>query len=174
MQEGPDVNGGNDVMHGGGGGDSMVDQNGVIAMFGDAGNDTLSSGSAGGGLMDGGADNDRLFASGGGMTLRGGTGDDKLEIQGGGPLANIMTGGTGTDTFVYRVGVADNNRVTVTDFQDGIDKIGYGVHHQLSEFVINNVGADAVITSNLFPGASPMTLTGMAGLITTADFVNLL
>lgn len=74
-------------------------------------------------LLDGNAGNDVIAGSGGRDMLLGDGGRDRLT---GGKGNDTLTGGGKRDTFVFDTG---SGRDTITDFQDGVDRIllrGYG------------------------------------------------
>jgi Ca2+-binding RTX toxin-like protein len=123
-----------------------------------------------GSLLDGGEGNDALTAAHGGNTLLGGAGDDTLEAVDGGADANIFTGGAGADTFVYRPGVGADANVIVTDFEDGIDRIGLRTTTNADWVTVTDTAEGALITYSA--GYSPMLLQGVsASLITQEDFL---
>jgi VCBS repeat-containing protein len=111
--------------------DDTIGGDGVAnVLFGLAGNDTITAG-GGDDILDGGAGDDSLSASIGNDTLRGGSGNDTL------------TGGTGSDTFV--VGAGDGND-TVTDFENGIDKIQAGtLGTSFADVTVTQDGGDVVV-----------------------------
>ncbi len=86
----------------------------VINNFG--GND-LSFGFSGGDTINGGADDDVIRGGNGADNLNGEAGDDILV---GGNGNDNLTGGDGGDIFVLRSGQGIDS---VTDFEDGVDKI---------------------------------------------------
>ena len=101
-------------------------------------------------VLNGGADNDKLI---------GGTGNDEL------------TGGTGVDQFWANAGLFGAD--TVTDFENGVDKIRLtgisGVTSFANVTVSTNGSGWAVIT---LPDGSSITLTGVvAGLVDASDFL---
>ncbi len=164
-----DVTGGDDIMHGGAGDESMTDFYGVAELYGEAGNDYMVA-ALGSGLLDGGAGNDSLYVSNGDYTLIGGAGNDTFEFAGFGTAT--FTGGEGADVYTYRV-LAGGGNYTVTDFQDGVDKIflwdnrHYGTV-PLESLTIADSAAGAVIGWN---GASEMVLAGIqANQLTQSDF----
>ncbi len=82
--------------------------NGIDTIQGAAGNDTLRGGN-GNDILFGNAGDDVLFGDNGDDRLRGGLGNDTL------------TGNLGNDTFILATGEGTD---TITDFQNGVDKIG--------------------------------------------------
>lgn len=76
-----------------------------------------SSSATGADLLAGGDGDDILVAGSGGDTLLGGGGHDILSS---GIGQSTLTGGTGNDLFVIR---AHSTRVTITDFQPGVDRL---------------------------------------------------
>ena len=125
-------NDGNDHLIGGGGNDTLDGGNGDDTLeadgtlLGGAGNDQLFGGNSDDALS-GGDDNDFLYGGIGGDLLDGGKGDDYLDGQGATDLdggeadkPDILTGGEGSDTFVY----ATHYRLTtITDFDEGTDTL---------------------------------------------------
>jgi serralysin len=164
-----DVTGGNDAMHGGGSDDTLVDLYDGAQLFGEAGNDFISA-AGGSGELNGGADNDYISAANGHYALIGGSGADTLEFSGTGSAS--FTGGSDADTFTYRVGAAE--RVTVTDFEDGVDRIFLWDNHYngnvpLESLTITDVENGALIRWN---GISDMLLVGVsASQLSQEDFV---
>ncbi len=137
-------NGGTNVLSGGGGNDTLEGGRGDDFLFGGAGNDRLDGG-AGADVTDGGAGNDVYVVSGARdhiMEAAGG-GIDTVEVDAvryaldanvenaiitreggaivtGNALANRITGGAGSDTFVFDSrGPVD----TILDFTPGVDTI---------------------------------------------------
>lgn len=108
----------------GGAGDDVIEAGGLVAtpfLYGDGGNDTITS-SGLSSRLEGGADNDLLigssqgFGTGGTLLLApddllGGAGDDSLWGARG---ADELTGGTGADTFGYAAG--DSGQTVVGTF----------------------------------------------------------
>ncbi len=138
---------------GGRGDDTLIGSSGDNYLTGQAGNDTLDGGggsdtavyfySSGGATVNlatgtandgqGGTDTlsnienvrgsrfaDTLTGDGGSNLLKGEDGDDTLNGGGG---DDTLTGGTGADKFVAAAGGGND---TVTDFENGIDKINAG------------------------------------------------
>ncbi len=94
---------GNDILHGEDGDDNLNGGNDNDILYGDAGNDYLA-GDNGNDTLIGGAGSDRLEGGYGNDTLDGGTGNDRLE------------GGTfGADTYLFAKG---HGQDTVNDFAE--------------------------------------------------------
>ena len=113
------------------------------------GKDTLNGGEHND-VLDGGAGNDKLY---------GGTGNDTL------------TGGADADQFIVNAKAFGND--TVTDFQDGVDKIriqGVAGWDDFSDVTVSANGSGwAVIT---FSDGSTITLTGvLASAVDASDFL---
>jgi hypothetical protein len=110
------------------------------------------------GLLDGGSGNDRLYA-GDGDTANGGAGNDFLSGSAtesnliGGTGADILRGGVGMDTFIYRL--ASESTATI---QDVIRDFGYDDTIDLSAIDANTtVGGNqefVFIDTNAFTGAA--------------------
>jgi len=170
-----DVDGGDDIMYGNGGDDTLVDYYGRNTMYGGAGNDFVSS-VGDGSYLDGGEGNDYLSVANGDYTVIGGTGNDTLEAAGHGNVS--FTGGSDADIFTYRIFGNGPLTYTVTDFEDGTDKIllwdhkYYGADNPnlgFDDITITDSDAGAVIS---WHGTSEMTLMGVsADQITEADFL---
>ena len=114
---------------------------------GAGGNDVLR-GFAGNDVLNGSSGNDTLFGDAGNDTLNGGSGNDTLD---GGKGFDVATGGSGADVFVFKAG---DDKMTITDFQPGVDDLsfvglgaGFGVQ-QLIPYV-SQQGADVVITDGV-------------------------
>ncbi len=137
---------GSDFIGGGDGDDVLTDNYGRNELRGGMGNDilTVGNGSAGSTLKGGagddmltsGAGSDVLYGGSGYDTLIGGRGDDALygdrgrdvlnggegdDIIDGGRSNDTLTGGLGADIFVFHA--LDKGDDTITDFEDGIDRI---------------------------------------------------
>jgi Ca2+-binding RTX toxin-like protein len=126
---------------------------GKAAGFGNA-LDNLIIGTSGSNYIEGGAGNDTLKGMAGNDTLVGGVGNDTL------------TGGTGSDHFVLQGGGGSD---TVTDFQDGYDKLDVSAFHTTwSQIHVTDSAAGAVISV----GDTQVLMAGVrASLFTSADFV---
>ena len=140
---------GDDILNGGAGADRL---------YGQTDNDTINGG-AGNDLLYGQQGNDILNAGVGRDFLFGGTGDDTL------------TGG-GTDLerdlFVFQTGGGND---TVTDFENGVDKIQFRSITGTTQFsdlsISNNAAGDVVITYS----EGTITLTGITSGIDASDFI---
>ncbi len=112
---------GSDTLYGGDGDDILREGStgGLTgALYGEAGNDTLYSGTGtGADLLDGGEDDDLLIdqgSSGGQTTLLGGAGNDTLQ---GGPGNDSLEGGTGADD----VSAGAGNDTILASHNDTVD-----------------------------------------------------
>ena len=85
---------------------------------GAGGNDVLR-GFAGNDVLNGSLGNDTLFGDAGNDTLNGGSGNDTLD---GGKGFDVATGGSGADVFVFKAG---DDKMTITDFQPGVDDLSF-------------------------------------------------
>ena len=134
---------GNNV-RGGSGNDVLNGYKGWDKLFGQAGNDFLYGG-AGNDVLNGGAGNDRLF---------GGAGNDRL------------TGGAGKDVFVFAKGAGAD---TITDFQDGVDRIQINIPSvKFADVSISDATDGALVAV----GGIRIMLSGIdATQLTQADFV---
>lgn len=151
---------GNDVILGGDGQDNLFGGEGrdlirggddYDFIFGDDGNDRLF-GQGGNDYINGGDDadrvsgqdgNDRLFGGGGRDRIEGGAGNDTLTD---GKGIDLLTGGSGADIFAF---VQDARLDTITDYEDGIDRIDmtdFGRGLEFSDLTIAQSGNDVTIT----------------------------
>ncbi len=109
---------GNNILRGGEGDDELYaysnDQ-----LFGEAGNDTLSSDGNGNNTLDGGDGNDTIYADRNDLVF-GGAGNDTIF---GGQGGNTITGGNGKDTFVLATATLPTSVNTITDFRAGTDTL---------------------------------------------------
>ena len=101
-------------------------------LLGGAGADKLYGGN-GDDILYGGNRRDILFGGDGDDTLYGGDEDDALlgergnDTLDGGDDTDTLTGGEGSDTFVIRKGDGSSGFIfanRITDFEDGLDRIG--------------------------------------------------
>lgn len=145
---------GNDVLHGGADNDRLSGGAGADRLLGDDGNDTLFGdgegdtlyGGAGNDILDGGSGNDHLAGGTGHDMLLGGSGNDRLsgdagnDTLNGGLGADHLSGGAGRDLLiggvgdtlsggadadVFRFSPGGSGRVTITDFQHGVDHLQF-------------------------------------------------
>lgn len=132
----------------GNGNDTIRGLGGNDTLYGNNGNDTLY----------GGVGTDILNGSNGNDVLNGGTGNDTL------------TGDNGADRFVLAIG---EGKDTITDFQDGTDKLGLTGGLSFGQLTISNSGSNTLI-SLTNGGEQLAVLTGInASKITSADFITL-
>lgn len=143
-----DGGGGKDLLQGNGGKDLLQGKGGKDTLEGGGGRDTLEGG-GGKDLLDGGGGKDLLQGGGGKDTLDGGGGKDSMEGGNGrdeiigGRGSDILTGGGGGDRFIFDRG---NGRDTITDFQQGRDKIVIeGGANDFGDLRIIQVGDDVRI-----------------------------
>lgn len=127
----------------GGNGDDVIKGNlAGNTITGNAGDDYLVGG-RGNDIISGGTGHDELRGDNGDDVLSGGTGNDILR---GGRGTDTMTGGTGADTFIFRRSKdfnPANTEDTITDFEDGIDKIklnGDGTAYTMADVAITDIG----------------------------------
>ncbi|NEP27285.1 calcium-binding protein [Moorena sp. SIO3I6] len=146
-------NSSNNLLWGKSGNDELYGNAGTDVLLGDLGNDILDSGS----------DNDYLYGGFGNDTLTGGSGNDSLYGYGGSSSGerDILTGGTGADTFalgnnafgtkVAYIGDGNSGYATITDF-DGTqsDKVQLG--GGISDYTVNysNVTGTSALDTNLY------------------------
>lgn len=151
--------GGADRLFGGAGDDFQRGGGGLDRLFGNGGEDTLIGGGrsdflkGGGGadVLNGGGGADELQGNGREDTLNGGRGDDTLK------------GGGGADVFVLTGG-----RDTVLDFSVRVDRIDTSAQSGLSDLLIQDSTAGAVISV----GARTIVLQGVeANELTDDQFI---
>jgi hypothetical protein len=167
---------GNDFLRGGRDNDILLGGLGDDWLYGDRNNDTLCGGDgndtlyAGNTAVTGEADldflcggigNDLLVGNEGADTLVGEAGNDTIS---GASENDLLSGGDGSDRFDF---AATDGVDIVTDFTDGLDRIGLkGL--TFSQFSISQVGSD----TKLVAGSLSVTLQGVnASAIGAADFV---
>ena len=144
---------GNNTIYGFGGNDTLDGAAGVDTLFGGDGDDVLYGGDDDDGLkgeigddvLYGGNRRDILFGGGGDDALYGGDEDDALlgesgnDTLDGGDDTDTLTGGDGSDTFVIRKGDGSSGFIfanRITDFEDGVDRIGLDSGLAFSELTI--------------------------------------
>ena len=112
---------------------------GTDFLDGGSGDDQLS-GLLGADALYGGDGNDELRGNNGNDDLFGGAGDDVLE---GGRMRDTMTGGDGADRFVFSKGAGQD---VITDFEDGVDAIGFMIQSfGFEDLTILQDGDDALV-----------------------------
>lgn len=148
-------------------------------FFGSAtGDDRMSAGSGGRVVFAGYGGDDRLNGNLKNDQLLGGTGDDLLNGKAGpdsldGGLGNdTLTGGADGDVFVFVD--ADFGQDTISDFQDGIDrlKVFSAVADNIGDFTISGNNTTSVLLTLAADPANTITLHGATPInISAADFV---
>ena len=112
---------------------------------------------------------DNEFIGGDGNDLFAGSAGDDILI--GGLGADTQTGGDGADTFVVAAGDGGSSLALadlITDWEDGVDKIGLAGGLTFGDLTIGSDGGDATISV----GAEVLAVVdGAAGLIEATDFV---
>lgn len=159
---------GNDTLDGGKGRDVLKGNAGVDVLDGKKGEDTLR-GHDGNDTLNGGNNADTLFGGRNQDTLNGGNGDDVLngdqgaDTLDGGKGSDTLAGGTGADIFVFK---ADGATDTITDYEDGIDKIDLDV--SFASLTITDVAPGEVHITH--SGETLIVLDGGGGTLLAADF----
>jgi Domain of unknown function (DUF4114)/RTX calcium-binding nonapeptide repeat (4 copies) len=134
---------GSNILKGGDGNDELYaltnDQ-----LFGEAGNDTLSSDGNGKNTLDGGDGDDTLFADQKDFVI-GGPGNDVIY---GGLGGNTLTGGLGKDVFWIAQVDAPTAPNTITDFNQFNDTIRVNLAgvSKLSDLTVSQTGIDATLS----------------------------
>jgi Ca2+-binding RTX toxin-like protein len=173
---------GNDTLRGGTGDDLLDGGDGDDTLFGDAGSDVINGGEGndevfvntgtGADTVHGDGGNDRVHLNAVANLVSGGGGDDLVEIslQSGAAGATTLTGGEGSDTFLfYTGGLVD----FALDAGDGNDVVSYVQYNRNSTFTLG-AGSDAISFQPAYP-AVPM---GAAEILdftagTGGDYLNL-
>jgi Ca2+-binding RTX toxin-like protein len=101
----------------GAGNDTIVGSTGKDTLIGGVGEDTISGG-AGNDVINGGDGNDLLYGAGGTDVMAGDAGDDILIAY---QTKDQLTGGAGSDTFVFYDWDNVAMNATVKDFKSGTD-----------------------------------------------------
>ena len=128
------------TMKGGAGNDNITGGAGAESIYGDAGNDTIVS-ADGADSVYGGDGDDKITDAAGASLIDGGAGSDTFV---GGAGVDTFTGGTGADTFDLLDASAVANKIIITDFATGSDKI---IIKNENTTVATADGANAVITT---------------------------
>lgn len=162
---------GNDKLYGQDGNDELFDEQGNNTLDGGLGNDTIISGTSylsGNDSLTGGGGNDYLNGGYGNDTLRGDAGKDTLVGENG---DDLLTGGTGADIFVIDYEHYANGYDTITDFEDGIDKIQIDLPYGMTfnDVNIDQDGTSTIIFNDDFRLASLSNIN--SSQITSADFI---
>jgi Domain of unknown function (DUF4114)/RTX calcium-binding nonapeptide repeat (4 copies) len=134
---------GDNILKGGEGNDELYGYT-SDQLFGEAGNDTLSSDGNGKNTLDGGEGDDTLYGDRN-DTLIGGSGNDVIY---GGLGGNTMTGGLGNDVFwIANVDVPNAPNI-VTDFNQLNDTIRLNLAgvSKFSDLKVAQVGMDATLS----------------------------
>lgn len=166
---------GNDVDNviiGGAGSDSIIGGNGFDLLDLRGGGNNIANGGNQGDTILGGAGNDQLRGGKGRDSIDGGAGNDTIYS---GLGEDTLTGGTGADVFVLR-GFDVNFqgavlRPTITDFEDGSDKIA------MQGVTLDQVGV-ALVGQETVEGGVQFSITGatitVMGVSTldTGDFLS--
>ncbi len=163
---------GNDIMLGGDGHDEMDGEDGNDTLRMGAGDDTAEGragqdiihGGAGDDILGGGTSSDKLFGGNGDDTINGGAGADLIN---GGRGNDELTGGNLSDTFVFQ---RDAGFDTITDFQDGVDKIDlrdFGIPIPSYAAVVAPAlsdagGGDTLLDLSAFGGVGSVLIEGLA------------
>ena len=151
-----------DRLQGGAGATVMNGKEGNDWLDGGAGKDRLF-GAAGKDQLFGNADADRLFGGAEADRLSGGSGSDTLEGEAGN---DVLTGGSGADQFLFRPG---GNADTITDFQDGADRIRIvGGPTTFGGLTLSDVGDDVRVS---FGSVSVLVKNMTLDELTSADFI---
>ncbi|MET0238817.1 MAG: Ig-like domain-containing protein [Sphingobium sp.] len=157
-----------DALRGGDDNDQLWGEAGKDTLYGDAGNDLLDGGAENDTLY-GGAGNDGLIGGEGADSLDGGSGIDTLDGGAGDDFIRFtendsVTGGTGADffwTFYNSDASTLSNHARITDFQQGIDRIGInGINGNNKTFVFNPGSRNLGVLSTSGPN---QTILGNAG-----------
>ncbi|KAA1057797.1 Alkaline phosphatase [Azospirillum argentinense] len=154
---------GDDFLSGGGGNDTVASTSGNDTLYGDAGDDLMHGGD-GDDLMNGGSENDTMGGGGGRDTMGGGTGNDILFGENG---DDILFGEEGDDVLVLGAGsdMADGGAGNDTLFgEDGDDTLFGGNGDDILSLGAGNDMADGGDGNDtLFGGAGDDVMVGGGG-----------
>jgi Ca2+-binding RTX toxin-like protein len=130
--------GGDDILYGGVGNDVLSDTSGTNSLYGGDGDDQLTTSYRSGGILDGGAGDDRIEITGNS------TRSAKTHTIIGGPGNDELIGSYSSDTYIFNRG--DGQDTILNQSSGGRDKLLFGegiVQHHL---LITNNGTDIIIT----------------------------
>ena len=157
-------NQGNDELNGGTGKDSLYGNENNDLLDGDDDNDILY-GNQGDDILNGGNGNDQLYGNEGNDVLNGDYGKDTLW---GGEGEDLLSGGLHKDIFVLAVNQGSD---TITDFNDGQDKLGLSGGLTFGQLTITS-DTDNTLISLTSSNQLLVTLLGVdPSLINNKDFV---
>jgi hypothetical protein len=153
---------GNNILKGGEGNDELYGYT-SDQLFGEAGNDTLSSDGNGKNTLDGGEGDDTLYGDRN-DTLLGGAGNDVIY---GGLGGNTLTGGLGNDTFWIANVDAPATPNIITDFNQLNDTVRLNLAgvSKFSDLTVAQIGIDATVSF----GSTPLAIfkNTLASVLTT-------
>jgi Ca2+-binding RTX toxin-like protein len=149
---------GDDTLFGGGGKDYLEGGEGINSLYGGKGNDFLSTieggfsgesnfifGGSGADNVNSGSGDDTIFGGGGRDDIFSGDGRDVIKAGGGNDVISsgggkdTIFGGAGADSFSFFK--AQNDKVTIMDFQDNTDVL------MLDDSLFRNKAGDFVFTA---------------------------
>lgn len=135
---------GGNIIYAGNGDDTVVVGHGD-KVYGESGDDVLdASQGQGENLLYGGLGDDKLYA-GTSDQLLGNEGEDQLYVGAEGD--NLLTGGAGADQFWIANTQLPSAPNTVTDFEVGVDVIGFGdLGLSFADLSFDQVGSDVAIS----------------------------
>lgn len=114
---------GHDLIFGGGGADLLIGGAGNDTIHGGRGHDTIRGGS-GNDVLYGNAGDDEIHTGTGNSTVYGGVGDDTIYVYTKDGGHHLLTGGAGSDTFIFRdAGRAAYSTSVIRDFEVGTDHL---------------------------------------------------
>jgi VCBS repeat-containing protein len=185
-----------DTLNGGGGNDRLGGLDGADVIDGGTGNDTLNGG-AGADSILGGIGNDTFTDQSGNDTLNGGAGSDLFAGKYTGSASIVVTGGSGSDTYMpgsaaiggfrvtdFTIGGAERDKIDVGALLDASARAGFftGQDPVAGGFIKQVISGDDKLVRWDLDGAgaahSPFTLMTLAGLgnvaLTTQNLVGFL
>lgn len=154
----------------GGAGNDQLSAGGGDRLFGGDGDDVLDATAGNGNNRLYGQDGNDTFFAGGGDRLIGGDGDDTVFLTDRGD--NLITGGTGADTFWIATGEVITTPNTITDFALDADVIGVAGlgATSINDLEIHQVSNNTIIAFSGFDLATLLN-TQAAALATNGTFV---